>query len=414
MITPAYAPTATERVLPRMALDFTTASLDPRVTVARALNTATRINSSGVVEIVNADIPRFDYDPVTLLCKGLLIEETRANSALQSDLLITPTWSGLRLDRTDNGNYARLTVNTTSVNGAYWTYLGASRAAGTYTFSVNISKTSTNKSVLRMVNTSNSASFATVGFDPTTGVATATSVAVDFSSASVAVVNMGSDWRVSLTATTTGTITFQPRIFVSDASASISTTLGANIDARYAQFETGAFATSYIPTTTTSLTRNADVVSMTGTNFSDWYNASEGTFVTGYRVNNLVTPSVKPVFAAYDGTFNSNRVYLNAGVSGQTNLLVNSGGSAQASILGAFVTANTLVKTASKYKVNDFALATNGITPATDTSGLVPVGSDRLDIGVYQPASVYLNGHMAFINYYPLGLTTNEVRAFSK
>lgn len=47
MITPVYAPTATERVLPRMALDFTTGVLGPRVTLARASNTATRVNSSG-------------------------------------------------------------------------------------------------------------------------------------------------------------------------------------------------------------------------------------------------------------------------------------------------------------------------------------------------------------------------------
>jgi hypothetical protein len=66
MITPAYSPTATERVLPRMALDFTTGVLDSRVTITRALNTATRVNSSGFVEIVNANLPRFDYDPATL------------------------------------------------------------------------------------------------------------------------------------------------------------------------------------------------------------------------------------------------------------------------------------------------------------------------------------------------------------
>ena len=84
MITPAYSPTATERVLPRMALDFTTGVLDPRVTVTRALNTATRVNSSGLVEIVNANLPRFDYDPVTLAPKGLLIEEARTNLFFQS------------------------------------------------------------------------------------------------------------------------------------------------------------------------------------------------------------------------------------------------------------------------------------------------------------------------------------------
>jgi hypothetical protein len=84
MITPAYSPTATERVLPRLALDFTTASLDARVTVTRANNTATAINASGVIALVNANLPRFDYDPVSLTCKGLLIEESRTNALLNS------------------------------------------------------------------------------------------------------------------------------------------------------------------------------------------------------------------------------------------------------------------------------------------------------------------------------------------
>jgi hypothetical protein len=85
MITPAYALTATERVLPRLALDFTTGSLDPRVTVTRALDTATRVNSSGFIEGINANLPRFDYDPVTLAPKGLLIEEARTNILLYSN-----------------------------------------------------------------------------------------------------------------------------------------------------------------------------------------------------------------------------------------------------------------------------------------------------------------------------------------
>lgn len=69
---------------PDISLDFTTAALDPRVSVTRANNTATAINSSGVIAIVNANLPRFDYDPVTLACKGLLIEESRTNALLNS------------------------------------------------------------------------------------------------------------------------------------------------------------------------------------------------------------------------------------------------------------------------------------------------------------------------------------------
>lgn len=69
MITASFPLTATERVLPRLALDFTTGVLDPRVSVTRALNTATAVNSSGFIAVVNADLPRFDYDPVNLSAK---------------------------------------------------------------------------------------------------------------------------------------------------------------------------------------------------------------------------------------------------------------------------------------------------------------------------------------------------------
>jgi hypothetical protein len=335
MITPSYSLTATERVLPRLALDFTTASLDPRITFTRSGNTATVINSSGVIVGINADLPRFDFNPSTLVCRGLLIEESRTNALLNSLI--------------DGTSLATQSVTVTAAARTLSFYgTGEIVLSGAHSATV----TGTGAYPTRT----------TLTFTPTVG---------------------------ALTLTVTGTVQF-------------------------AQLELGSFATSFIPTAGVAVARNADVATMTGTNFSDWYNASQGAFVAGVNLNVLVTPAVKPVFAAYDGTFNSNRVYLNVGISGQTNLLVNSGGSSQASILGPFLTASNLMKVSSKYKVNDFALAANGITPATDTSGAVPVGSNRLDIGFYQPASAYINGHVAFLNYYPLALTNNEVQAFSK
>jgi hypothetical protein len=44
-----------------------------------------------------------------------------------------------------------------------------------------------------------------------------------------------------------------------------------------AQVEAGSFATSYIATSSVTVTRAADVATMTGTNFSSWYNQSQGT-----------------------------------------------------------------------------------------------------------------------------------------
>jgi hypothetical protein len=102
MITPSYGLTATERVLPRMALDFTTATLDPRVTFTRSGDTATVINSSGNIAPINADLPRFDFDPITLLCKGLLIEEARTNLFLYSAEFDNIYWGKIRSSITAN------------------------------------------------------------------------------------------------------------------------------------------------------------------------------------------------------------------------------------------------------------------------------------------------------------------------
>jgi len=84
VFTPSYSLTATERVLPNFAIDFTTGVVDPRIVTSRAGNTATRINASGGIELVNDNLPRLDFDPVTLACRGLLSEGAATNLLLNS------------------------------------------------------------------------------------------------------------------------------------------------------------------------------------------------------------------------------------------------------------------------------------------------------------------------------------------
>lgn len=63
----------------------TTSSLTPfdKLTFTRA-SSATRINSSGVIELVSSNVARIDYNPLTLAVRGLLVEESRANLFLNS------------------------------------------------------------------------------------------------------------------------------------------------------------------------------------------------------------------------------------------------------------------------------------------------------------------------------------------
>jgi hypothetical protein len=67
-----------------------TARKGPTPTFTRA-STATFVGSDGLIQSAAVDAARFDHDPVTLACKGLLIEEARTNLVFPSDTLTTQT-----------------------------------------------------------------------------------------------------------------------------------------------------------------------------------------------------------------------------------------------------------------------------------------------------------------------------------
>lgn len=330
MITPSFGLTATERVLPRLALDFTTAILDPRVTFVRSGNTATVIDSTGVIVAVNADIPRFDFDPSTLVCKGLLIEESRTNVLLNSLIdgtslatqLVTVTAAARTLSFYGTG--------TVVLSGAHSATVVGSGAYPTRT---------------------------TLTFTPSAGV---------------------------LTLTVTGTV-------------------------QYAQLEAGSFATSFIPTAASQVTRTADVATMTGTNFSDWYNASEGTFT--FQGLNYDVSTSRVILDATDGTLND-RLQL---VVTTNKYFMADGGSTQANFGTGSITANTTYKMSAAYKVNDLAFALNGAATQTDNTATLPT-LNQMTIGsraVFVNTNQY-SGWLQKLNYYPQRLTNAEVQAFSK
>jgi hypothetical protein len=336
MITPSFALTATERVLPRMALDFTTAVLDSRVTFTRAGNTATVTNSSGVIAAINADLPRFDFDPITLVCKGLLIEELRTNLLLNSLL---------------NGTNLSTQLVTTTAAVQTLSFYGTGQIVLTGTASATV------------IGTGAYPNRQTLTFTPTVGV---------------------------LTLTVTGTV-------------------------QYAQLEVGAFATSFIPTTGSQVTRNADVAQMTGTNFSSWYNASQGAIVAqAVRANIPVSDSTN-ILAISDGTSsNRSRIWIWSGNASQLAFTCIASGASQADMNPGSVTANVTFNVAGAYKLNDFATSSNAGVVVTYTSGIVPIGLNVLNIGAREDLIEFLNGHIKKIAYYPQRLTNSELQAFTK
>lgn len=327
MITPGYNLTATERVLPRLALDFTTAITDSRVNTARAGNTATRFNENGVLEIVNANIARYTYDPTTLVCQGQLIEETRTNLFLNSLI--------------DGTNLA-----TQSVTLSATSYMLSFYGTGSVVISGGHSATVDGAGAFPTRKT--------YAFTPTAG---------------------------SSTFTVTG-------------------------DVKFAQLEAGTFSTSFIPTAASSVLRNADAVSMTGTNFSDWYNATEGTFAA--RGTRFATGLVTNILGVSDGT-TTNRIRLYQETNNRMTI--------NTSVLGSTTTGNGAATygVAAAYSANGVGVSCNGGTVAVSAAGAVPTGITSMDIGRNSPAStVTLNGWLQSIRYWPQRLTNAELQAFSK
>jgi hypothetical protein len=408
MITPSFGLTATERVLPRLALDFTTASLDPRVTFTRTGNTATVTNSSGYIEPINANLPRFDFNPITLVCRGLLIEEARTNICLQSaDFAITWTLLSATVSTNQiNSPSNTLTADKIIVDNGAAMGSGITQtittAAATYTFSAFAKIGEFNRVGLLVRDNASAGNNASVIFSLVDGsITTAAATAGTFTGASATSTLVANGfYRVTLTFTSTGASALRTRVTVYD---SVATTGDGTkgIFAWGAQLEAGAFATSYIPTEASAVTRNNDVATMTGTNFSSWYNASQGAITVWFDTN---ATGQGGVFSINNGSSAQRIDYRSGAASGY--VFINGG---LAMFLGS-PTKGILRKACVAIKNADFAGQVTGGTFRTATDA-IPTGLSTLNIGSLDGPTHFVNGHIAKILYYPQRLINAEVQS---
>lgn len=390
MITPAYSPTATERVLPKLALDFTTAALDSRVTVTRALNTATRINSSGLIETVNADLPRFDYTfGVGGACKGLLIEEARTNKLTYSNTFTNGAWTkqaGVNLSVSPVASPDG-TFNATRVE---WT--AASGGTGIFQTGIAITGAANSKAIWVRANSAGTI----IITDPVTGFGTGYTL-----------VTLSTTWTRVYLQNTAGQQPANGGLWVQKTVSSPN-----EIDIYNGQLEIGAFPTSDIVSVTTSATRNADVVEMSGTNFSSWFNATEGTFVANAETyypqgfGNRVFWCRNTATATYNDA-----IYMDTRRSqSRWQAGVRANGADQ--FVQDLLTAASPSTAALAYKASSFAAAINGGSAISSSSGTVPT-VNAMRIGSHTDGT-FLNGYMRKLMFYPQRLINAEVTAFSK
>jgi len=110
-------------------------------------------------------------------------------------------------------------------------------------------------------------------------------------------------YRISLTIADTGTAT-NKAIWIAPIDASNSTVDGGYLDFAFAQWETGAYATSYIPTTSATVTRNLDQILRSNVYTNGLITASGGTWFVALRGNVPVTRDLS-----------TSGIFLNTGVA---------------------------------------------------------------------------------------------------
>jgi hypothetical protein len=149
----------------------------------------------------------------------------------------------------------------------------------------------------------------------------------------------------------------------------------------------------------TSGARAADDLVISGSAFTDFFNATEGT--TYVETAPKTTTNIPHIFEYHNSSdANANRmgIYL---PSVSLNAFVRSSGVTTASLTVGNINLNQLNRAAISYKVNDILGSLNGASEVSDTSAALPSGLDKLHIGNVYNFNFPLNGHIKRLIYWP-------------
>jgi hypothetical protein len=327
------------------------------------LPTTTRLN-----------IPRVDYSTGS---PALLVEPQRTNLALWSSSFDNAAW-GLTGGVTITAN------NTTSPSGvqdadryiestnANYAYEFVTDVSGTFTASLYVKKASSSTIGFGLVAGGFSGGMS-VKFNLDTQTFSTLINYGNFSSITASYEALYNGWyRLILTGTTATATSYYFVI------GSLQESYAANTYIWGAQLEAGNYSTSYIPTTSASVTRNADVISKTG--ISSLIGQTEGTiFADFYHNGQDIAVSQTALFVSGGSTtdFIALQVY-----DGRLNPGVRASGS---TIFDLLVGPNPLSqgrhKVALAYKSGDFAVYLDGASVYTNTNSATFGTISQVDLG---------------------------------
>ena len=355
------------------------AQLEESSTVGQYVKTTTAKNGA----------PRFDHDPETGESLGLLVEESRQNLLLYSTNFDNNYW--LQTNITTNSVTApdgTLTAATYEGTGAaqsvYNTTSATVTASAEYTYSLYVK-----------LGTMSAGNYKFAVYDVSNSSFIGSDLVPD-------VTPTASSWtRITYSFTAPSGCT-AIRVYPFRNSSSITS---STVHFWGAQIEAGSFPTSYIPTEGSEVERAADVASITGANFSSWYEQSEGTVF----VNQTSLSTVPQDFATvcqFNDTTVTNLLWLRKranfsewAVGGESNLFMTR-------------TINQPSVLSVAYKTDNTAFAAEGNLTSDSTCTIDPNKVEVL-IGNGITSDSYLNGTIRRLTYWPTRLSDDTLQTIT-
>ena len=437
-ITPQYQ-IAAQYVIWENGVGLVAESFSNIITFTRA-STGSYFDASGTLQSAAIDAPRFDYDPSTLAAQGLLIEEARTNSirnnTMQGAVAGTPGTAPTNWDVVVSGSgITREVVGTGTEDGItyvdlrfYGTGSGNAtpqiRPETTTSIVSAVGQTWTASYYLRIVggSTTGITSWAQIWQErDAAGVALTTAIAAVSSPTTAALKTQRS--VTTRTLTDAAAVWLTNRIqwaFVDGVPVDLTLRIGLP------QLELGAFATSVIPTSTSTaaVTRSADVASVN--TLSPWYNQTEGSWVAeasvlGSNANALAVwnnPILKVTEAADNSLFGECLLFGTSAAPKRVQYASRDSVANAAVFFSPGVVPDTPYKFAgARADGSTISIGYAGQALSSTLTSTLPTRT-RLFIGrgvtgsvLNAPAadSMYLNGHIRRITYYPRRLSNAEL-----
>jgi hypothetical protein len=379
------------------------------MTFARTGDTATRVNSSGLIETVLANKPRLDYTSST--CPKLLLEPQRTNLLLNSADFTGLTLTGVTIGSNvaispDGTSNADSLIEDTTTNHAAYNFSATTYTAVPYTFSVFLKKGGRDWGRIAIYD--NGISAKNAYFNLSNGV-----IGTVESGATATMTNYGNGWyRCTITRTMSAQVGgFAVYASSGDNVASYTGTSG--LTALYAygtQLEAGTYATSYIPTTTASVTRNADFCNKTG--ISALLNASQGTYVFKYQNIKPSTAGSTVAFEISNGTDTSKiGLYFNV-TAGRIRIRITSS-SGISEVEATTFTTTDLLTICVRYSSSDLKMWINGTLIGTTTSPQIMTALNQISFAQWW-GGTSAEGKFEKLAYWKTALTDTECITLSQ